>query len=95
MKIIGTCKRCGRDFMAEQAVASGGECPWDGQPFQADYAITLVNALAEAERAGTQLERALEQMADLAPEFKIQTESVVGKIRSDLDRIERGVLAGA
>ena len=45
MKIRGTCKRDGRDFMVEQVIASGGACPWDGEPFQPDYAVTLVNAL--------------------------------------------------
>ena len=71
MKIKGTCKRDGREFMVEQAVASGGECPWDGEPFQSDYAVTLVNALREAEEAGSKLEQALDQVADLRPEFTL------------------------
>ncbi|HEX4941966.1 MAG TPA: hypothetical protein VFW51_05490, partial [Actinomycetota bacterium] len=48
MKIKGTCKRDGREFFAEQVVASGGECPWDGQPFNADYAAVLVESLRAA-----------------------------------------------
>ena len=45
MKIKGTCRRDGREFLGEQVVASGGECPWDGQPFNADYAVTLVDSI--------------------------------------------------
>ena len=43
MKIKGTCKRDDREFLAEQVVELGGECPWDGQPFNADYAVVLVS----------------------------------------------------
>lgn len=86
MKIKGTCKRDGRDFMAEQLIDRGGECPWDGQPFNADYAAVLVESLAAAERAGTELERALDRVASLHPAFTLDEESVVGEIRRQLDR---------
>jgi hypothetical protein len=86
VKIKGTCKRDGRDFFAEQIVDLGGECPWDGQPFNADYAAVLVESLVEAERAGTQLERALERVASLHPAFTLDDESVLGKVRRQLDR---------
>lgn len=86
MKIKGTCKRDGRDFMAEQVIDRGGECPWDGQPFNADYAAVLVESLAAAERAGTELERALDRVASLHPAFTLDEESVVGEIRRQLDR---------
>jgi hypothetical protein len=59
VKIKGTCKRDGRDFLAEQVIGLGGECPWDGEPFNADYAAVLVESLRAAERVGTELERAL------------------------------------
>ena len=48
MKIKGTCRRDGREILADQVIASGGECPWDGEPFNADYAVTLVDALRDA-----------------------------------------------
>lgn len=86
MKIKGTCKRDGRDFLAEQLIDRGGECPWDGQPFNADYAAVLVESLAAAERAGTELERALDRVASLHPAFTLDAESVVGEIRRQLDR---------
>jgi hypothetical protein len=95
VKIKGTCKRDGRGFMAEQAIASGGRCPWDGEPFRADYAVTLVNALRDAEQAGTKLERALEQLADLRPEFTLEADSLIGPLQSQLARLEQDLVAPA
>ena len=92
MRIKGTCKRDGRDFMVEQVVALGGHCPWDGEPFQADYAVTLVNALRDAEVAGTRLEQALEQVANLRPEFTLQPDSVVGGLKVTLERLGRNLI---
>jgi hypothetical protein len=92
VKIKGTCRRDGRDFMAEQVIAGGGECPWDGEPFQADYAVTLVNALRDAEEAGSQLEQALEQIADLNPEFSLDVDSVLASLRSSLGRIGQNLV---
>ncbi len=89
MKIRATCKRDGRDFMVEQVIASGGECPWDGEPFNADYAATLVDALQRAEAAGTELEMALQAIADLRPEFGLSVDSIVGPLREHLDRLDR------
>jgi len=59
VKIKGTCRRCGREFLVEQVIRNGGECPWDGKPFQADYAVVLVDSLRDAESAGNTLENAL------------------------------------
>ncbi len=92
MKIKGTCKRDGRDFLAEQVVAAGGECPWDGEPFNADYAVTLVNALREAEEAGSRLELALEQVAALRPDFTLHVDTVIGGIRTQLSKLDRNLV---
>lgn len=89
MKIKGTCRRCGRDFLAEQVVENGGKCPWDGKPFQADYAAVLVDALRDAEAAGSTLENALEKMADVHPAFLLHAESVLSAIREHLARLEK------
>jgi len=89
VKIKATCKRDGRDFMIEQAVASGGECPWDGEPFNADYAATLVDALERAELAGTEFEEALRTIADLNPEFSLHESSVLEPIREQVVRLEQ------
>jgi hypothetical protein len=88
VKIRGTCKRDGRDFFVEQVIDIGGECPWDGRPFNADYAAVLVESLQEAERAGTQLERALERVAALHPAFTLDEETVLGDVRRQLRRLQ-------
>jgi hypothetical protein len=92
VKIKGIDRRNGREFLAEQVIASGGTSPWDGRPFSSDYAATLVNALRDAEEAGTQLEEALEQIADVAPDFSLDRESVIGPLRVHLDRLEQNLV---
>ena len=92
MKIKGTCKRDGREFFAEQVFDLGGECPWDGQPFNADYAATLVESLREAERLGSGLERALERVASLHPAFTLDEESVLGGLKTQLGRLHRNLV---
>lgn len=92
MKIKGTCKRDGREFFAEQVVDLGGGCPWDGQPFNADYAVVLVESLREAERLGTRLERALERIASLHPAFTLNEESVLGELKEQLGRFHRDLV---
>lgn len=89
MKIKGTCRRCGREFLAEQVIQSGGRCPWDGRPLQPDYAVVLVDALRDAESAGNTLENALEKIADLQPDLVLDTGSVLTTIREHLERLER------
>jgi hypothetical protein len=92
VKIKGTCKRDRREFMAEQVIAAGGECPWDGEPFNADYAVTLVNALRDAEDAGTKLEQALEQIADLQPAFTLDAQTVLGGLSASLERLQQNLI---
>jgi hypothetical protein len=92
VKIKGTCKRDGREFFAEQVIDGGGECPWDGQPFNADYAVVLVESLREAEAAGSRLERALERVASLHPAFTLDETSVLGEIQTQLGRLHRDLV---
>ena len=92
MKIKGICKRDGREFFAEQVIDLGGECPWDGQPFNADYAAVLVESLREAERLGSGLERALERVASLHPAFTLDEESVLGELQNQLGRLHRNLV---
>jgi hypothetical protein len=89
VKIKGTCRRDGREFLVEQVIENGGRCPWDGKPFQADYAVVLVDSLRDAEAAGNTLENALEKVADMEPEFMLDIDSVIGRIRDHLERLER------
>lgn len=90
MKIKGTCKRCGREFLVEQVIENGGRCPWDGKPFQHDYAVVVVDSLRDAETAGNTLENSLEKLADIEPEFVLDEGSVLDQIRGHLERLERG-----
>lgn len=92
MKIRGIDKRSGREFMVEQVIESGGASPWDGRPYSADYAVTLVNALRDAEEAGAKLEEALEQIADLAPGFTLDKGSVLGPLQEHLSRLEQNLV---
>jgi hypothetical protein len=92
VKIRATCKRDGRDFMMEQSIAAGGECPWDGEPFNADYAATLVEAMRRAEEAGTALVEALTTIADLNPEFSVHSDTIVEPIRAELARLDRRLI---
>jgi hypothetical protein len=92
VKIKGTCKRCGREFLLGQVVGSGGACPWDGQAFQADYAVVLVEALQTAAAAGAEFERALESIADLQPEFTLDVDTVVADVKAQLARLERNLI---
>jgi hypothetical protein len=89
VKIKGTCRRCGREFLVEQVLRNGGECPWDGKPFQPDYAVVLVDSLRDAEQAGSTLENALEKTADLEPDFVLDVDSVIATLRDHLERLER------
>jgi hypothetical protein len=89
VKIKGTCRRCGREFLVEQVIGNGGRCPWDGKPFQSDYAAVLVELLRDAESAGDTLENALEKIADLEPEFVLDADTVLSQTAGHLERLER------
>jgi hypothetical protein len=89
VKIKGTCRHCGREFLAEQVIETGGRCPWDGRPFQVDYAAVLVDSLRDAETAGNTLENALEKLADLEPDFVLDSGTILDAMRRHLERLER------
>jgi DNA repair exonuclease SbcCD ATPase subunit len=94
VKIKGTCRFCGREFLAEQITGNGGHCPWCGQPFQSDYAAVLVDALQDAELAGTTLESALEKIADMNPAFDLDEDSILEPFRKHLERLDSGARTG-
>jgi hypothetical protein len=94
VKIKGTCHYDGRAFLAEQVIENGGLCPSDGKPLQPDYAAVMVEALRDAERAGSEFEDALERLADLSPAFDIDRESVLGSAEASVGRLQAGVRTG-
>jgi hypothetical protein len=73
-------------------IDAGGECPWDGQPFNADYAVVLIEALRDAEAAGSALEQALETVADLTPAFTLDETSVLSEIKVSLARLRQNLV---
>lgn len=85
MKIRVTCRNCSKELLVEQAIESGGGCPWCGAAFQNDYAAVLVDALVAAEDAGNTLESALEKMAALHPRFRVDRSSVLTELGVSLD----------
>ena len=95
MKIKGTDKRTGREFLVEQVIDSGGASPWDGQPFSPDYAVTLVNALRDAEEAGSRLEDALAQIADIRPDLTLDEDSVIAPLQTHLARLRQDLVQQA
>jgi hypothetical protein len=88
VKIKGACRRDGREFLVDQVVENGGRCPWDGEPFQPDYAATLVEAIRDAAEAGNRLEESLERIADLHPALILDKESILAGLRANLERLE-------
>lgn len=89
MKIKGTCGRCGREFLAQQVIESGGHCPWCGQAFSRDYTANLAHALREAEVAGNRLQDALQQISGMELAMELDDESLVGPIRDELRAARR------
>lgn len=89
MKIKGRCRRCDREVLIEQVIEGGGVCPWDGRPLQEDYAVVLVDSLRDAQSAGSDLEAALEKIADLAPDLDLDADSILTDLRASLDRLAR------
>ena len=49
-------------------------------------------SLREAERLGTELERALERVASLNPAFVLDEESVLGAIKAQLAKLKRNLV---
>ena len=87
MKIRGTCRRCGRDFLVQQVLESQCHCPWCGQPFQPQYTAVLAEALQQAEAAGSSLENALEKIAGMDPALVLDEASVLGQSHAHLERL--------
>jgi hypothetical protein len=87
VKIRGTCRRCGREFLVQQVLESQGHCPWCGQPFQPQYTAVLAEALQQAEAAGSSLENALEKIAGMGPALVLDEDSVLGAATAHLERL--------
>jgi hypothetical protein len=89
MKIKGTCRHCGREFLAGQVVEGHGHCPWCGKAFNRDYTAVLANSLREAEAAGDLFQAALEQIGGMDLAMELDEESVLGPLRDALRAARR------
>jgi len=89
LKIKLVHSECGREVLVHQLLESQGHCPWDGKPISRDYTAVLAESLEAAEAAGNSLETALERLAGLGGQMKIDEDSLVGAIREQMDRVNR------
>ena len=87
MKIRVVHDACGRESFVQQILDSGGHCPWDGKPFNAQYTAILAEALRTAEEAGSSLENALEKITGMEPDMKIEEATLIDPMREQLGRL--------
>ncbi|HXY71532.1 MAG TPA: hypothetical protein VEM41_03225 [Actinomycetota bacterium] len=87
MKIKLVHTECGREVLVHQLLESQGHCPWDGKPISRDYTAVLASSLEAAEAAGSALELALDRIAGLGGEMRLDEDSVLGALRERVDRV--------
>ena len=87
MKIRGTCQNCGRDFLTQQVLASGGHCWNCGNPYQPHYTAVFTEAIEQAELAGSALEAALERLAGMEPAIVLDEDTVLPALQAHLAAI--------
>jgi hypothetical protein len=80
---------CGREVLVQQVLDTQGHCPWDGKAFNRDYTAVLVEALEQAEEAGSVLDNALEKIAGMEPSFTIEERSVLVALQANLEALNR------
>lgn len=90
MKIQGRCRVCGRDFPIDLVLSPevAGHCPFCGVPLDAHYGGVLVKALAALERAGTVMERTLNETKMLGPNLDIDSSSILRPLQQALGERE-------
>jgi hypothetical protein len=87
VRIKATCSKCRRDLLLSQLVEGpeiSGRCPWCGTLLAPQYTLLLTDTVRRAERAGAELERALERLGGGWAGLHIQLESVLDPIRAQL-----------
>ena len=83
MRIMAVCNNCQRDLLLSQLVEGPqitGRCPWCGTLLAPHYTLLLADAVRRAERAGTELVRALAQLGEGWARLQIRPESVLDPI---------------
>ena len=95
MKIQGKCRNCGRELPVDlllQDTRRAGHCPFCGVPMDVHYGAMLVEALEQLQRVGTIMTSTLKKVESLGPNLEIDTETVLGPIRSALGAREEASL---
>jgi hypothetical protein len=87
MRIIATCGSCQRDLLLSQLVEGpgiSGRCPWCGTLLAPHYTLLLADTVRRAERAGAELERALERLGEDWARLHVRPESILDPLRAQL-----------
>jgi hypothetical protein len=87
MRIIATCGSCQRDLLLSQMVEGpgiSGRCPWCGTLLAPHYTLLLADTVRRAERAGAELERALERLGEDWARLHVRPESILDPLRAQL-----------
>jgi hypothetical protein len=87
MRIIATCGNCQRDLLLSQLVEGpgiSGRCPWCGTLLAPHYTLLLADTVRRAERAGAELERALERLGEDWARLHVRPESILDPLRAQL-----------
>ena len=87
MRITATCSDCQRDLLLSQLVEGpgiSGRCPWCGTLLAPHHTLLLADTIRRAEQAGTELERALEELGEQWARLHVRSESVLDPLRAEL-----------
>ena len=87
MRMIATCSNCQRDLLLSQLVEGpglSGRCPWCGTLLAPHSSLLLAETVLRAERAGAELERALERLGGEWARLHIRPESILDPLRAQL-----------
>ena len=87
MKITLYDPSSGREFLVAQVVESHGHNPWTGQPLSREYNAVLAEGLVAIEIAGSAMESALDRISGMAPDLRIEPETILAPLRERLDRL--------
>ena len=93
MKIKGTDKRTGREFLVEQVIENGGGSPV-GRPAVQRRLRRHAGERAARRRGGRHEARGWrsQAIADLRPDFTLTRTRSSGRCRSTLDRLEQNLV---
>lgn len=87
MKITMHDPATGREFLVAQVIGSHGHNPWTGQPLTREYNAVLAEGLVALEIAGSAMEAALDRITGMAPDLRIDPDTILAPLRERLDRL--------